>query len=119
VVGRFVEQQHIRLAQQQTGQGDAAFLTAGLSVAPLYECGHLATGGGLVAAGRGLTALPELAIAALGNPSLAATRLEGPVLDRSIGVVTRAGRQPPAFLEAFLGVLQAEAGDILARFRTG
>ena len=98
---------------------DAAFLTAGLSVAPLYECGHLATGGGLVAAGLGLTALPELAIAALGNPSLATTRLEGPVLDRSIGVVTRAGRQPPAFLEAFLGVLQAEAGDILARFRTG
>ena len=86
---------------------------------PLYECGHLATGGGLVAAGLGLTALPELAIAALGNPSLATTRLEGPVLDRSIGVVTRAGRQPPAFLEAFLGVLQAEAGDILARFRTG
>jgi len=97
---------------------DAAFLTAGLSVAPLYECAHLSTGGGLVEAGLGVTALPELAIAALANKNLAATPLTRPVLDRSIGVVTRTGRQAPAFLEAFLVALQAEARDILARSRS-
>ena len=96
---------------------DAAFLAAGLSVAPLYECAHLGTGCGLVEAGLGVTALPELAIAALANKNLAATPLTRPVLDRSIGVVTQTGRQEPAFLGAFLVALQEEARDVLARSR--
>jgi hypothetical protein len=53
-------------------------------------------------------ALPELAIAALASRNLAATPLTRPVLDGSIGVVTRTGRQAPAFLKAFIVALRAE-----------
>lgn len=93
---------------------DAAFLQAGVAVTPLYECTHLSTTGGLVAAGLGITALPQLAIAILADPQLVARSLAGPVLDRSIGAVTRAGRPPAPAAAAFLNDLVAEAEALLA-----
>ena len=85
---------------------DAAFLQAGLAVKQLYECAHLATAGGLVAAGLGITALPRLALPII--ESLASRTLIGPSLKRSIGVVTRAGEPMTRAGYAFLSALEAE-----------
>ena len=86
---------------------DAAFLQAGLALKQLYECAHLATAGGLVAAGLGITALPRLALPIMGE-SLSSRTLIGPSLKRSIGVVTRAGEPMTRAGYAFLSALEAE-----------
>ena len=88
---------------------DAAFLQAGIAPAPLFECAQLATAGGLVAAGLGITALPLLAIELLAGHGLSVRDLVAPVLDRSIGTVARTGRRESAAVAAFLAALTAEA----------
>lgn len=96
---------------------DAAFLHAGLAVKQLYECAHLATAGGLVAAGLGITALPRLALPIIGGESLASRTLIGPSLKRSIGVVTRAGQPLTRAGQAFLSALEAEIRLLMRRQR--
>lgn len=88
---------------------DAAFLRAGLAIAPLYGCAFLGTTGHLVAADLGITALPRLTLPLLGQPGLIWRRLERPVMRRQMGVVTRIGRtlSPAAFW--FLKALDEEA----------
>jgi LysR family transcriptional regulator, carnitine catabolism transcriptional activator len=88
---------------------DAAFLQAGVLVAPLYECAFLGTTGSLVAAGLGITALPRLTLPLVGAAGLVWRPLFGPSLDRSIGVLTRVGRALPPAAEQFLAVLFDEA----------
>lgn len=92
---------------------DAAFLQAGLAVRQLYECAHLATAGGLVAAGLGITALPRLALPIVGD-SLVSQTLKEPTLIRSIGMVTRAGEPLTRAGHNFLAALEAEV-RLLAR----
>src|SRR3954468_16094988 len=88
---------------------DAAFLQAGLAVPPLYGCAFLGTAAHLVAAGLGVTALPRLTLPLLGSLSLQWRRLERPVMQRKIGIVTPVGRTlPPAALE-FLSALKRQA----------
>src|SRR4051794_25479153 len=88
---------------------DAAFLQAGLAVPPLYGCAFLGTTAHLVAAGLGVTALPRLTLPLLGSLSLQWRRLERPVMQRKIGIVTPVGRTlPPAALE-FLSALKRQA----------
>ena len=84
---------------------DAAFLQAGLSPRPLFECGQLATVVGLVAAGVGISALPRLALPILAHAGLCARPLSEPVLSRSIGVVTRSGRPLSAAAAALIAGL--------------
>lgn len=74
---------------------DQAFLQAGASVRPLYECGHLATVGALVARGLGVTALPQLTLPLLPEPDLRWTPLDRPMIKRSVGFVTRPDRRSP------------------------
>lgn len=88
---------------------DAAFLQAGISPVPLFECAQLSTTGGLVAAGLGITALPRLAIALMAGHDLVVQPLVRPVLQRSIGVVVRASRQPSRAMTTFLQAVTAEA----------
>ena len=87
---------------------DAAFLQAGLSPRPLFECAQLATVVGLVGAGLGVSALPTLAWPILAHAGLHARPLCEPVLSRSIGVVTRSGRPLSAAAAALLAALTTE-----------
>lgn len=87
---------------------DAAYLKAGLAVAPLYECAFLGTTGNLVAAGLGITALPRLTLPLVGAAGLVWRPLVRPTLDRSIGIVTRVGRALAPAAEGFLQALIME-----------
>ena len=88
---------------------NAAILQAGLSVRPLYECAFLATTGGLVAAGLGITALPRLTLPLVGAPGLVWRPLVRPRIDRSLGVLTRAGVASSPAGAGLLTELLAEA----------
>jgi hypothetical protein len=57
---------------------------------------QLATTVSLVAAGRGVAALPNLIRPLVDAAGLATRRLKGPVMRCSIGALTRAGRSPSA-----------------------
>jgi LysR family carnitine catabolism transcriptional activator len=87
---------------------DAACLKAGLALPPLYECAFLGTTGNLVTAGLGITALPSLTLPLLGAAGLVWRPLAKPVLYRSIGFVTRAGRALSPAAERFMQALTAE-----------
>ena len=91
---------------------DAAFLQAGISPVPRFECAQLSTTGGLVAAGLGITALPRLAIALIAGHDLVVRPLVKPLLQRSIGIVVRASRQPSPAMVTFLQAITAEAADL-------
>ena len=94
---------------------DAAFLQAGFAVKPLYECSHLATTGGLVAAGAGITALPRLALPIASGADLASSTLSDPPLKRSIGLVVHAGRPLTQAGQAFVLAVEAEARRVASR----
>lgn len=86
---------------------DAAFIQAGLAVKPLYECSHLATVGGLIAAGLGVSALPHTTLPLLNSPTLRWRQLERPTLSRSIGIVSLRRRSNAPASDAFIEVLAA------------
>jgi LysR family transcriptional regulator, carnitine catabolism transcriptional activator len=94
---------------------DAALLQARVSVKQLYECAHLATTSGLVAAGLGLTALPRLTLPLLNMEALGTRRLIEPVMTRSLGVITRIGRPITPACRAFLDALQHQASSVAKR----
>jgi DNA-binding transcriptional LysR family regulator len=86
---------------------DAAFLQHGMAVAPLFECGYLATARALVDAGLGITALPGLTVPLMAESGLVWRPLVG-TYRRSLGVVRRAGVSlSPATLE-FIALLRQE-----------
>jgi DNA-binding transcriptional LysR family regulator len=84
---------------------DAAFLQTGLTAKPLYECSHLATTVSLVAAGLGVTALPNLTLPLVNAAGLVTRRLKDPVMRRSIGALTRTGRSLSPAAQQFLDLL--------------
>ncbi|MBA8876478.1 LysR family transcriptional regulator [Phyllobacterium myrsinacearum] len=88
---------------------DAAFLQADQIVSPAYEVSHLATAGALVAAGLGVTALPQLALSTMDQSALATCTLDQPVASRSIGFLTRAGRTLSPGAVAFMQVIRTSA----------
>lgn len=71
---------------------DAAFIRAELVVRPLYECAQLATVGGLIAAGLGVSALPLSTRPMLDAYDLAWRPLERPRIGRQIGITYLAQR---------------------------
>ena len=71
---------------------DAALLTHKLRFAPRYEVEHLATIAAMVAAGVGVSALPELAARVAQRPGVVQRRLSAPVLRRPIGLVSLRNR---------------------------
>ena len=91
---------------------DAAFLQAGLSVSPLYECAFLGTTGALVKAGLGITALPRFAMPLTVSGGLYWRSLSEPVIQRRIGIVTRARRTLSPTANQFRELLHAMVGNI-------
>lgn len=80
---------------------DAALAQAGISIKPLYEVTQLVTMGGLIAAGLGLTVLPQSTIKMLANRAIAWRPLEAPVVERRIGLAQVAGRSLSPAAAAF------------------
>ncbi|MEQ4724088.1 LysR family transcriptional regulator [Nonomuraea sp. B19D2] len=87
---------------------DAAFAQAGASVTLAAEAGSVATVGGLVAAGLGVSAMPALVLPLIGSGSPLVYRpLADPVVDRRLDVVVRARRTLPLATGAFLDLLDS------------
>ena len=80
---------------------DTAFIKAAVGVKPLYECTQLATMGGLLAAGLGISALPQSTLAMLGQVTLVSRPLTAPMISRTIGMAWLADRTLPPAAAAF------------------
>lgn len=85
---------------------DAAFAQAGAGPTLAAEAGNVATVGGLVAAGLGVSAMPALVLPLLGPGRVVHRRLTGPVVERRLDVVVRARRTLPLAASAFLELLE-------------
>ncbi|MFV0680435.1 LysR family transcriptional regulator [Ottowia sp.] len=81
---------------------DAVFLQKGLSIRPAFESPSVSACGGLIGAGLGLAALPQLALDLVNMHRLVAVPLVRPHASRPIGVVTRIGRTLPPVGRAFI-----------------
>jgi DNA-binding transcriptional LysR family regulator len=71
---------------------DQAMAAHGQQLNPSFEARHVQTVLGLVEAGLGVAAVPQLAMPT-GNTSLVAIRLIGPVVKREMGLIQRRGHQ--------------------------
>lgn len=84
---------------------DAAFRDADLDVVPAAEASSIATVGGLVAAGLGVSAMPALVLPLMGA-AVTCRPLVEPLLDRTLEIVSREHRPLPAAADHFLTVLR-------------
>ncbi|WP_127091241.1 LysR family transcriptional regulator [Aquabacter cavernae] len=73
-------------------QVDGGLAAADAAVVPRFEVEQIPSAVALVAAGLGVTALPELTFAMFPRAGLATRLLERPVVTRAFGLITRAGR---------------------------
>jgi DNA-binding transcriptional LysR family regulator len=89
----------------------AACAKAGIDLRIAYEAEHLSTIGGLLAAGLGIAALPSLSLPLLGPNDVAVVPLKNPSVERTIGVVRRAGRTPSVAAATLLRELLAGMPD--------
>jgi LysR family carnitine catabolism transcriptional activator len=80
---------------------DLAFSQVGINAKPLFECAHLATLGGLIDAGLGISALPQSTLAQLGQAPFAWRPLNNPTVERTIGLAKPARRSLSPAAEAF------------------
>lgn len=85
---------------------DAAFAQVDARGEPAAEAGNVATVGGLVAAGLGVSAMPALVLPLLGSGPLVHRPLVGPVVDRRLDIALRARRTLPLAARRFLEALQ-------------
>ncbi len=73
----------------------------------MYEVQHVASAVALVASGAGLTIVPRVAIDLLRPAGVAAVRLRGPSVSRTLGAVTQRGVPLTAPAEQLLGIAEA------------
>ncbi|WP_086558730.1 LysR family transcriptional regulator [Streptomyces africanus] len=85
---------------------DAAFGQVDAHAVPAAEAGSVATVGGLVAAGLGVSALPALVLPLLGTGPFVFRPLVDPVVDRRLDIALRARRTLPRVTEHFLETLE-------------
>ncbi|MEV0781279.1 LysR substrate-binding domain-containing protein [Streptomyces sp. NPDC050433] len=85
---------------------DATFAQVDARAEPAAEAGNIATVGGLVAAGLGVSAMPALVVPLLGGGPLVHRPLVGPVVDRRLDIALRARRPLPLAAGRFLETLQ-------------
>ena len=85
---------------------DAAFAQIGVRSAPAAEAGNVATVGGLVAAGLGVTAMPALVLPLLGTGPFVHRPLVEPVVHRGLDIAVRARRPLPLAADRFLETLR-------------
>ncbi|TPQ23161.1 LysR family transcriptional regulator [Streptomyces sporangiiformans] len=84
---------------------DAAFAQVDAHEEPAAEAGSIATVGGLVAAGLGVSALPALVLPLTGAGQVVCRDLVGPVVDRRLDIVLRARRTLPLAAHRLLETL--------------
>ncbi|MEW9519820.1 LysR family transcriptional regulator [Streptomyces tubercidicus] len=84
---------------------DAAFRQADVRVAGVVEASNVATVGGLVAAGLGVTVLPALVQALMSFAVLTHRPIVAPVVERRLDIVTRADRAVSPAVQHVLGLL--------------
>lgn len=87
---------------------DAALLTHKLRFAPRYEVEYLATIAAMVAAGVGVSALPELAARVAQRDGVVQRRLRAPLLRRPIGLVSLRGRSLSPAAQRMVALLRLE-----------
>jgi LysR family carnitine catabolism transcriptional activator len=88
---------------------DAAFAKADISTPALYECAQVATVGGLISAGLGVSLLPRSTLPLLGSDGAIAWRtMRPPRVSRTIGVSRLLGRTLAPAADALLAELMAE-----------
>lgn len=85
---------------------DAAFLQKGLRVNSTLEYPSIAASGAMVAAGLGITALPQLALSLIKNDELTTVPLQRPSMSRPIGLITRIGRSLSPVTREFMHALR-------------
>lgn len=87
---------------------DVAMAEAGVSPMNLVEARNIATAGGIIAAGLGVSAFPELVLPLLSSTAIVTRALRAPVVHRDIAVIVAAGAplSPPA--ERFVAALHAQ-----------
>ncbi|MFE6166174.1 LysR family transcriptional regulator [Streptomyces sp. NPDC056486] len=85
---------------------DAAFAQIGVRTAPAAEAGNVATVGGLVAAGLGVTAMPALVLPLLGTGPVVHRPLGEPTVHRRLDIALRTRRPLPMAADRFLETLE-------------
>ncbi|MFE2939238.1 LysR family transcriptional regulator [Streptomyces sp. NPDC059255] len=85
---------------------DAAFAQVDARSAPATEAGNVATVGGLVAAGLGVSAMPALVLPLLGTGPVVHRPLVDPVVDRRLDIALRTRRPLPLAAQRFLETLE-------------
>lgn len=90
---------------------DAAFAQVDVHAAPAAEAGNVATVGGLVAAGLGVSAMPALVLPLMGTGPIVCRRLVEPVVDRRLDVALRAQRTMAPAASRFLDTLEEYASQ--------
>lgn len=88
---------------------DAVLAKVGISAKPLYECAHLATVGGLIMAGLGVSVLPRLALPMVGASPIKARPLVSPHVSRSIGIVSLSRRSVTPTAQTLMDMLRSAA----------
>jgi len=88
---------------------DAACAQAGISMRNEYDAEHLATVGALVREGLGVAALPSLTTPLLRFAELVEVPIVRPKVERTMGIVTRAGRSLSVAASALADLLVARA----------
>lgn len=86
---------------------DAAFAQIDAHAAPAAEAASVATVGGLVAAGLGVSAMPALVLPLMGTGPIVSRPLVAPEVDRRLDIVLRARRPLPQAAQRFLELLDS------------
>ncbi len=94
---------------------DAALLQLGQRFEPRYEVEHLASINAMVAAGLGVSALPELAARVARGANVVQRRLTEPEVRRPIVLVTLQGRRLSTAAQAVASLLRDEVQRTLRR----
>lgn len=86
---------------------DAVYIQLGKNFYPRFEVSQLVTAGALVSKGLGVSALPELALRAIGRKSLLKRQLTSPQVSRKMGLVMRRSADTQPSVISFLKLIKA------------
>lgn len=93
---------------------DAALLECGIRFAPKFEVEHLASLGSLVAAGLGVSAVPELAAWVWRSDRIVQRPLTAPEVRRPISLITQHGRSLSPAAARMVALLREELDQLIA-----